>query len=1321
MITLPCPCGKTLSLDDKQAGLRVKCDACGREIPVPTPVTKPSPSMALPPNMAMPPGFSDAEKKELPQNENPKKEDVPTGEKAASLAEEKKPAAASEQTVDIAPAVKELSKSAPALPLGMAMPPEKKTGAAAEQTLDITPTVKEASEIPRKTPSKAPPPPESSRKVEASDVSGKSGVMQRAAKEDTYGTHRVLRAHARGGMGQVSVARDENLRREVALKELFPKALENESAVRRFADEAEITAGLEHPGIVPIHACGTSADGRPYYTMKFVRGKTLQEAIKKYHSLPEAGPEKPTMLRELVRRLASVCRTMAFAHEKGIIHRDLKPANIMLGEHDETLVMDWGLAKPYAVPDETLGYMAAEMLDSRPDITLVGSVVGTLSCMSPEQASGDSKTVGPKSDVYSLGAILYQLLCDSPPYTGKSSLDTVQKILKENLPPPSSKHKDVPKRLEAICLRAMMRKPTDRYRDAGKMADDLIHWLEDEPIAAQPDTRGDRAWRWMRKNRTLAMMIFASALLFLLVFGVGGMTVQQLRMQTVAARMTADEMKRRAEEALAQAAKLETELHAKDAELAEKQKELANANRTSDERKALQLQIKNLRAEKETLRLEIHRLRVAASVYAGEETMPGDDDAEKNTQPLLFNINQMVKDFQVKVDAFEPTLEGTSIEKMFDLETNGPAEIDATQASVTLAFPFFQTMHGVRFWFSNTDFPGYFQIESADTAEDLENQTGSYALLMPRRESIAGHGYQETIAEFSRPTELRIIRLTFWRDKNVGVCALRIWGVPNLDVVEREPPPEDFDVVEVEDGVEITKYKGDYQGIIIPKRINGEKVVGLGGHFLEGNRRVASIVTQDTLKRIQGDAFYMAWNLRRVWFSRTVNSINPWAFHWFPTPQTIGLAEDNPHFVCDNGVLFTRDKTRLLIYPCSKMETSFTFPPTVEQIDVQAFRNSNVTIITFPINLRVIEHQAFYHATSLKTVHIPAEATEINFNGFAWLGGHCCPLLENFIVDSENEHLKDIDGVLFSKDGKALIRYPHGKTMTEYTVPTEVEQIIDHAFLSSNHLIAMTIPPNVQALHQRVFGGCSSLKTVHIGAGVSGINRLAFDDCISLEEFTIDPNSKHFVAINGILFSKDQKAIVRYPPGKLAATYTIPNGIEYVGDGAFACSQHLKNIRIPNGVKGLGECAFEKCQALESMVIPDSVTSVGAMLFFCSKRLKSATISVSITNMEHMMFMGCDSLSSIRLPESIDHIGWSTFDSCYGLTSIVIPKSVTKIDTGGFSSCGNLADVTILGNPDIVDHAFDHCNHNIMTITAQKGTKAEAYAKEKGIKLVELK
>jgi len=336
-----------------------------------------------------------------------------------------------------------------------------------------------------------------------------------------YGIHRLVRSHVKGGMGMVHVASDQFLKREVALKELFKESTTDESVVHRFIVEAEITAQLEHPGIIPIHALGLDLNGNPYYTMKLIHGKTFQEAIKQYFKAPSEQE-----LKRLIRRFVSVCQTMAYVHSKGVIHRDLKPANIMLSDHGETLVMDWGIAKAYNKELATESGIALSMTETgelinpshvHPDLTLAGTVVGTPAFMSPEQASPDSPDVGPISDIFSLGAILFYLLTGRNAYTGKTSQEILTKVLTTNPPKPSDVARNIPPGLEAICMKAMYRNPQGRYQTANELVADLCNWLDGEPISAMKETLVEQAWRYFRKNRQMSMSVFLMIVILLVI------------------------------------------------------------------------------------------------------------------------------------------------------------------------------------------------------------------------------------------------------------------------------------------------------------------------------------------------------------------------------------------------------------------------------------------------------------------------------------------------------------------------------------------------------------------------------------------------------------------------------------------------------------------------------------------------------------------------------------------------------------------------------------------------------------------------------------
>src|SRR5262249_17179918 len=219
---------------------------------------------------------------------------------------------------------------------------------------------------------------------------------------------RVLRPHARGGLGAVFVALDTELHREVALKQILDAHADDPTSRQRFVLEAEVTGGLEHPGIVPVYGLGTYSDDRPYYAMRFIRGDSLKEAIERFHTdeaLKSDSGRRWLELRKLLRLFLDVCNAIDYAHSRGVLHRDIKPGNVNVGRHGETLVVDWGLAKATGRADPSSGertLMPSSASGSAE--TLPGSALGTPAYMSPEQAEGDLDRLGLRSDVYSLGA-----------------------------------------------------------------------------------------------------------------------------------------------------------------------------------------------------------------------------------------------------------------------------------------------------------------------------------------------------------------------------------------------------------------------------------------------------------------------------------------------------------------------------------------------------------------------------------------------------------------------------------------------------------------------------------------------------------------------------------------------------------------------------------------------------------------------------------------------------------------------------------------------------------------------------------------------------
>ncbi|TWU03087.1 serine/threonine-protein kinase [Neorhodopirellula pilleata] len=398
---------------------------------------------------------------------------------------------------------------------------------------------------------------------------------------------RILRAHAKGGLGQVLVAQDTELRRQVAVKEIQSQYADMDESQNRFIFEAEVTGRLEHPGIVPVYALGRYEDGRPYYAMRFITGTAMSVAIDKLHACDD--PEQAhRQLRDLLQRFVTVCNTIEFAHSRGYLHRDLKPANIMLGEYAETLVVDWGLAKQigsnashfgnqdvstteqsvvppsFVVPssfdidldaalnaDTDAGNQADGEVDEHATMvnsaatpkntptpkndshgregarTRVGRIVGTPQYMAPEQATGNIARVGPQSDVYSLGATLYQILTGRAPLSSEKKIsinELLQRVAAGDIPATVEINPRVPKPLDAICRHAMRRDLDDRYQSARDLARDIENYLADDPISVVPETALRRAGRWTRKHRgvtaTIGGAIIAIAMVSTAFYGV---------------------------------------------------------------------------------------------------------------------------------------------------------------------------------------------------------------------------------------------------------------------------------------------------------------------------------------------------------------------------------------------------------------------------------------------------------------------------------------------------------------------------------------------------------------------------------------------------------------------------------------------------------------------------------------------------------------------------------------------------------------------------------------------------------------------------------
>jgi serine/threonine protein kinase len=312
-------------------------------------------------------------------------------------------------------------------------------------------------------------------------------LREAALWPDLSGTrYTAIRPLGYGGMGTVYLARDEGLGREVAVK-VAGTVSGDDDLTRRLGTEAGVLARLEHPGIVPIHDVGRLPDGRAYYVMKRVDGRTLAAWLL-----------EPAPLAERLRIFERVCEPVAFAHARGLVHRDLKPDNIMVGSFGEVLVLDWGVAKDLGRDAPAAGGTGrATPPAGASGITQPGTVMGTPGFMSPEQAAGDVGQVDQRSDVYALGALLVQMLSGRAPEPGQSAA------------PPPPRPPGIPRRLRAIGAKAMSPSPGDRYPDAGALAADVARFRAGHAVAAYPESVLDRFGRVAGTYRTAILLVAA--------------------------------------------------------------------------------------------------------------------------------------------------------------------------------------------------------------------------------------------------------------------------------------------------------------------------------------------------------------------------------------------------------------------------------------------------------------------------------------------------------------------------------------------------------------------------------------------------------------------------------------------------------------------------------------------------------------------------------------------------------------------------------------------------------------------------------------------
>lgn len=429
-----------------------------------------------------------------------------------------------------------------------------------------------------------------------------------------------------------------------------------------------------------------------------------------------------------------------------------------------------------------------------------------------------------------------------------------------------------------------------------------------------------------------------------------------------------------------------------------------------------------------------------------------------------------------------------------------------------------------------------------------------------------------------------------------------------------------------------TSISGD---VTIPDTLDGYPVTSIGSNAFYGCSSLTNITIPDSVTSIGEGAFSYCRGLETVNIGKGVTSIGKSAFSGCTKLTSINIP---------NSVTSIANNA---FHNCSSL-TSIAISYGVTSIGDYAFYNcSSLISITIPNSVTSIGKKAFTRCTKLTSITIPDSVTSIGSYAFDFTND-----LTSINVDENNTEYSSINGVLFNKDRNTLIKYPEGKTDSEYTIPNSVTNIGDQAFSYCNNLTSITISDSVASIDYQAFYSCTNLTSVTIPDSVTSIGDGVFLACNNLTSINVDENNTKYCSVGGVLFDKNKATLINYPAGKTSTAYTIPDSVTSIGGHAFYYCSNLTSITIPDSVTSIGDWAFYQCWSLTSITIPDGVTSIAGDAFNC-----------------------CTSLARVTIPNSVTSIGSYAFNNCWNLTSITIPDGVTSIGEYAFNNCSSLKNV----------------------------------------------
>jgi len=484
-----------------------------------------------------------------------------------------------------------------------------------------------------------------------------------------------------------------------------------------------------------------------------------------------------------------------------------------------------------------------------------------------------------------------------------------------------------------------------------------------------------------------------------------------------------------------------------------------------------------------------------------------------------------------------------------------------------------------------------------------------------------------------------------------------------------------------------------------------DSVTLIGGFAFNDCGSLTSVTIPNSVTSIGDYAFNGCESLTSVTIPDGVTSIAGGAFSSCVMLNAINVVAGNKYYKSIDGSLYSKDEKTLIQYAVGKKDATFTIPNSVTSIDNGAFHGcESLTSVTIPNSVTSIGDWAFNGCESLTSISIPEGCSytensfpsgckvtvintadfEIDKNGvltkYKGNGGDVViPDGVTSIDESAFDDCENLTSVTIPDSVTSIGDWAFNGcgSLTSVTIPDSVTSIGDYAFNGCKSLTSVTIPDSVTSIGYAAFRGCESLTSVTIPDSVTSIDGGAFSACVNLNAINVVAGNKYYKSIDGSLYSKDEKTLIKYAVGKKDATFTIPDSVTSIGKYAFEECEKLTSVTIPDSVTSIGFAAFRGCKSLASVTIPNSVTSIGHFAFKGCESLTSVTISDSVTSIGDYAFKGCESLTSVTMSDSVTSIGLWAFCDCKSLTSVTIPDSVTSIDGGAFSSCVNLNAINV--------------------------------------------